>query len=125
MRELEETVNATLTPPNIHGSSVSLRLLKCPLFSSPPPRNLVLCYPQLQVELERAATRLRELEETVKTQRRALSSMQQQLSTVSGTTCVDQLMVCALHLTEERVRQPTFQPGRCCTAACAAAPIHA
>jgi uncharacterized protein HemX len=38
---------------------------------------------QLQAELERAATRLKELEETVKTQRRALSSMQQQLSTVS------------------------------------------
>lgn len=37
---------------------------------------------KLQLELERAATRLRELEETVKTQRRALSSMQQQLSTV-------------------------------------------
>ena len=38
---------------------------------------------QLQAELERAAIRLKELEETVKTQRRALSSMQQQLSTVS------------------------------------------
>jgi hypothetical protein len=40
--------------------------------------------PQLQLELARAACRLKELEETVKTQRRALSSMQQQLSAVSA-----------------------------------------
>jgi multidrug resistance efflux pump len=51
-------------------------------------------YTQLQLELARAACRLKELEETVKTQRRALASMQQQLSAVSATS----LFLSGLHV---------------------------